>query len=119
MSKSASVETFKDLADVFFQDVEKLMGLCHVVVITFDTYTSLKNSRRSMRLGYAVPVGFTVDDAFDISGTCLKEVSSDTRVKQQLTSFFAKKLQTYLEQKDIDFAIAGNGMLIHLLLTYH
>ena len=50
-----------------------------------------------MRLGYAVPVEFTVDDAFDISGTCLKEVLSDTRAKQQLTSFFAKKLQTYLE----------------------
>ena len=101
MSKSASVETFKDLADVFRQDVEKLMGLFCVVVIMFDTYydTSLKNSTRSVHLGYAVPVGFTVDDAFDISDTCLKEVSSDTRVKQQLTSFFAKKLQTYLEQK--------------------
>ena len=29
-----------------------------------------------------------------------------------MTSFFAKKLQTYLEQKDIDFVIAGNGSTI-------
>ena len=76
-----------------------------------DTYydISLKNSTRSRRLGNAVPVEFTVDDAFDISDTSLKEISYHTRTKQQLTSFFAKKLQTYLEQKDIDFVIAGNG----------
>ena len=31
-----------------------------------------------------------------------------------MTSFFAKKLQTHLEQKDIDFVIAGNGSRVML-----
>ena len=46
ISKLASVKTFKDLADVFCQDVGKLMGSCRVVVISFGTYydVSLKNS---------------------------------------------------------------------------
>ena len=36
MSNPASVKTFKDLANEFCQDVEKLMGSCHVDVIAFD-----------------------------------------------------------------------------------
>ena len=63
-------------------------------------------------LGNTISVEFSVDDAFDISNASLKEILSHTRTKQQLTSFFAKKLQTYLEQKDIDFVIAGNGSTI-------
>ena len=38
MSKPASVKTFKDLVDMFCQDVKKLMESCRVVVIAFDTY---------------------------------------------------------------------------------
>ena len=38
ISKSTSVKTFENLADVFCQDIEKLMGLFCVVVITFDIY---------------------------------------------------------------------------------
>ena len=34
----ASVKTFKDLAEVFYQDVKELMEWCRVVVIAFDTY---------------------------------------------------------------------------------
>ena len=101
MSKPASMKTFKNMANMFCQDVEKLMRSCRVAVTAFDTYysISLKNSTQSGRLGNAVPVEFTVDDAFDISDASLKENLSHTRTKQQLTSFFAKKLQTYLVQK--------------------
>ena len=38
ISKPASVKIFKYLADVFCQDVIKLMGSCRVVVIAFDSY---------------------------------------------------------------------------------
>ena len=90
------------------------MGSCRVVVIAFDTYynISLNNSTRCEHLGNAVLVEFTVDDAFDISDTSLKNFLSHTRTNQLLTSFFAKKLQTCLDQKDIDFAIAGNGSTV-------
>ena len=74
MSNPAWVKTFKDLAGMFCQDLEELFGSCRVVVIAFDTYydISLKSSTQSGRLGNAVPVKFTVDDAFDISGASLK-----------------------------------------------
>ena len=74
MSKQASVKTFKGLADGFVRTWKKLVGLCRVVVIVFNTYynISLKNSKRSGLLGNAVPVEFTVDHAFDISYTSLK-----------------------------------------------
>ena len=64
------------------------MGSCCVVVIAFDTYynISLKNSTRYGRLGNAVPVELTADDAFDISDPSLKEILSHTRTKQLLTS---------------------------------
>ena len=89
-------------------------GSCCVVTTAFDTYydISLKNSMQSGRLGNAVPVEFTVDDASNISYASLKEILSHTRTKQQLTPFFVTKLQTYLEQKDIDFVIAGNGLTV-------
>ena len=101
ISMPATVKTFKDLGDIFCQDIKKLMGSCCVGTIAFDTYynISLKKSVRSGRLGNAVPVEITVDDAFDISDASLKEILSHTRTKQQLTSFFAKKLQAYLEEK--------------------
>ena len=84
MSKPAPVKaTFKDLEDVFCQDGEKFMGSCRVVIITFDTYydISLKNFTPSRRLGNAVPLEFTVDDAFGISDASLKEILSHTRTK--------------------------------------
>ena len=114
ISNPASVKNFKELADVFCQGVEKLMGSCRVVLIAFDVYydISLKNSTRSGRLGNAIPVEFTVDDTFDISDTSLKEILSHTRTKKQLTYFNPKKLQTYLEEKDTDFVIAGNGSTV-------
>ena len=104
----------KTLADVFCQDVEELMGSGCVVVIAFDTYYDIfrKNSWWSGRLGNAVPVEFNLDHAFDISDASLLEILSHTRTEQQLTSFFEKRLQTYLEQKDIEFVIAGNGSTV-------
>ena len=95
---------------MFCQDLEELFGSCRVVVIAFDTYydISIKSSTQSGRLGNAVLVEFTVDDAFDINDASLKEILSHTSSKQQPSSFFAKKLQTYLEQKNIDFVITGN-----------
>ena len=60
----------------------------------------------------AVPVEFNLDHAFDISDASLQEILSHTRTEQQLTSFFEKRLQTYLEQKDIEFVIAGNGSTV-------
>ena len=39
ISKPVSVKTFKALMDVFCQDVEKLMGLCHVVIIALTPIT--------------------------------------------------------------------------------
>ena len=94
--------------------MEELMGSCRVIVIAFDTYydISLKNSTSSWFLGNAVHVEFTLDNAFDISDASFKEILSRTRTTQQLTSFFAKRLQTYLEQKDTGFVIAGNGFMV-------
>ena len=77
-----------------------------------QTYISLKSSTLSGCLGNAVSVEFTVYDAFDISNASLKENLSHTRTKQKLTSFLIKKLQTYLEQKDTEFVIAGNGLTV-------
>ena len=59
---------------MFCQDLEELFGSCRVVVIALDTYydISLKSFTQSGRLGNAVPVKFTVDDAFDINGASLK-----------------------------------------------
>ena len=94
--------------------MEELMGSCCVDVIAFDTYYDifLKNSWWSGRLGNTVPVEFNLDYAFDISDASLQEILSHTRTEQQLTSFFEKRLQTYLEQKDIEFVITGNGSTV-------
>ena len=114
MSNPAWVKIFKDLVGMFCQDLEELFGSCRVEVIAFDTYydISIKSSTQSGRLGNAVLVEFTVDDAFDINDASLKEILSHTSSKQQPSSFFAKKLQTYLEQKNIDFVIAGNWLTV-------
>ena len=94
--------------------MEELMGSCRVIIIAFDTYydISLKNSTSSWFLGNAVHVEFTLGNAFDISDASFKEILSHTRTTQQLTSFFAKRLQTYLEQKDTGFVIAGSGFMV-------
>ena len=112
--KPASVKTLKDLTNVFHQDVEKLTGSCRVVIIAFQTYydISLKNSTRSGRPRNAVLVEFAVDNAFGTIDASLIEILSHTRTKQQLTSFFGKKLPTYLEQKDIHFINAGKGSTV-------
>ena len=54
---------------MFCQDLEELFGSCRVVVIAFDAYydISIKSSTQSGRLGNAILVEFTVDDAFDIN----------------------------------------------------
>ena len=53
-----------------------------------------------------------VDDVLNTSYASLQEILSHTRTKQQFTCFFAKKLQKYLKQKDIDFVIAGNVLTV-------
>ena len=74
MSNPASVKTFKDSTNEFCQDIEKLMGSCRVDVIAFDTYynISIKNFTPSGRLGNAVPVEFTLNDAFNIRDASFK-----------------------------------------------
>ena len=74
MSNPASVKTFKDSTNELCQDIEKLMGSCRVDVIAFDTYynISIKNFTPSGRLGNAVPVEFTLNDAFNIRDASFK-----------------------------------------------
>ena len=127
MSKPASVKTFKVFRGRVLSGRGRAHGImsrgCHCL------WHLLRYFSKELHAVWASwkcsPCRIQCRYVFDISDAGLNEILSNTRTNQQLTSFFALRLQTYLEQMlemdrrschGVNNPATTTRRLIHLLL---
>ena len=96
-TKSASVNTVKDLS-IYFN--ERLMNITRdydEIIVAFDTYKedSLKNKTRQRRQKEKAPVLYQVKDETSIRHITLTKFLSHNQTKSQLTEYLANKILVY------------------------
>ena len=110
------MKTGKDLAKEFCDHVDKQSEGAESVVVGFEWYSdaslkamawkSRQKSKKKKRNDYVI------EQDTDLSKRCMEDILGTTKTKKSVTTLLMNALETQLKERDVDYFIAGNGVIL-------